>query len=309
MPDRPGELSGILFIGDPHLASRAPGFRRDDYPQVVMDKLLWALDYARDQRLLPVLLGDLFDYPRDNANWMLVKLLNALHEVCAVAGNHDMKENQLGDNDTLAILVAARAIRLLDDNPWLGVIGGRPVRIGGASWGRRLPDRVDPDGRLVFWVAHHDIRFPGYEEEGRLDCRPIAGIDCIVNGHLHRDLGRVQSGPTLWINPGNLTRVARTDASAAHKPGVLRIDIFPDRFDAQRIEAPHLPFDQAFHPGVRAESIETPESPFIADLSSVRTASGAGLRQFLEASLGQFDARVAHEIQLLAKEVLDHDDP
>ena len=39
------ELTGILFIGDPHLASRAPGFRKDDYPRAILKKLQWSLGY------------------------------------------------------------------------------------------------------------------------------------------------------------------------------------------------------------------------------------------------------------------------
>lgn len=30
------EVQGLLFIGDPHLEARVPGFRKDDYPQVVL---------------------------------------------------------------------------------------------------------------------------------------------------------------------------------------------------------------------------------------------------------------------------------
>ena len=34
------EYEGLLFVGDPHLASRVPGFRKDDYPRVALEKLL-----------------------------------------------------------------------------------------------------------------------------------------------------------------------------------------------------------------------------------------------------------------------------
>src|SRR3954471_22382711 len=105
MPER---FSGILCIGDPHLASRPPGFRKDDYPRVMLKKLKWSLDYARDEQLLPVLLGDLFHYPRDNANWLLVECIGLLgrERLCAIAGNHDCTEDRLNEHDTLSILLA-----------------------------------------------------------------------------------------------------------------------------------------------------------------------------------------------------------
>src|SRR3954468_2321894 len=122
MPE--GADAGLLFIGDPHLASRAPGFRTDEYPRTVMDKLRWALDYARQQRLMPVLLGDLFDFPRDNANWLLVELHNLLAPgTLAIYGNHDCKENVPGENDSVSVLVASGLLRLLsDEDPWVGIV-------------------------------------------------------------------------------------------------------------------------------------------------------------------------------------------
>src|SRR6266550_4036029 len=110
MPD--GADGGLLFIGDPHLASRAPGFRTDEYPRTVVEKLRWALDYARGQRLMPVLLGDLFDFP--------------------------------GDNATLSILVAAGRVKLLDcDHLWIGPMNGATVVLGGSCWGQKLPSSFD----------------------------------------------------------------------------------------------------------------------------------------------------------------------
>src|SRR3712207_2979769 len=111
---------GLLCIGDPHLATRVPGFRKDDYPRTILQKLRWSLDYAKAERLLPVLLGDLFHWPRDNANWLLVELLDLLKDgVLAVSGNHDCNENMLGPDDTLSILSAAGRIHLLDcTGPW-----------------------------------------------------------------------------------------------------------------------------------------------------------------------------------------------
>ena len=93
------DFAGLLFIGDPHLASRAPGYRKDDYPSAILKKLRWAIDYARENRLMPVLLGDLFDFPRDNANWLLVQLLHLLKGTLGICGNHDCKENSLGRSE------------------------------------------------------------------------------------------------------------------------------------------------------------------------------------------------------------------
>jgi predicted phosphodiesterase len=308
------EQKGLLFIGDPHLASRPPGFRKDDYPATILEKLRWCLNYAKENSLRPIFLGDIFDFPRDNANWLLVRLLPLLDDnTLAIYGNHDCKENTLDENDSLSILVHANKIRLLDEqHPWTGTINSRSIVIGGTPWGQDLPESFNREQSgatwsIVFWLAHHDLRFPGHDVFAKLDCREIPGIDYLINGHNHRNLGQVQAGQTLWINPGNISRIARDDASRNHVPSVLRANIAASGVEFSRISIPHAPFDEVFHAETPGQKPEDTGSVFIralADFESVRTASGAGLRHFLDANLPQFDPKVADEINVLASEVL-----
>ena len=305
MPD----LAGILCIGDPHLASRTPGFRKDDYPRAVLRKLEWSLDYAAEERLLPIILGDLFHWPRDNANWLIVELLELLDgTVLAVAGNHDCNENTLSDDDTLSVLAAAGRIRLLDrTGPWRGVIAGRPVAVGGTSWGQALPKSFDRlPNELVLWVAHHDVGFPGYEESARLGCREIPGVDIFVNGHIHRPLEDVVCGGTTWINPGNIARVSRGESSRVRKPAVLRIDVSASDWSRRSIEIDHEPFDAVFHPEPTDCAAPVSESLFVRGLEQLESlkTSGAGLQEFLDRNLDQFEPEVAREIRSLSEEVL-----
>jgi len=320
------EEKGLLFIGDPHLSSRAPGFRKDDYPATILEKLRWSLNYARENHLRPILLGDLFDFPRDNANWLIVRLLPLLEdETLAIYGNHDCKENALDENDTLSILVHANKIRLLDESRvWSGVMDGREVVVGGTSWGQKLPESFDPEAArplqrlglsvreiapLVFWICHHDLKFPGQEEFTRIDCREIPGIDFIINGHIHRDMGRFQTGKTTWLNPGNISRLSRKDSSRTHIPSLLRADISQAGCELTRIAIPHQPYDEVFHPQTGEQAPSEAGSIFIqalANFESIRTASGAGLRAFLDANLAQFEPKIATEIQSLAEEVLQN---
>ena len=314
--------AGLLFVGDPHLATRAPGFRRDEYAETMLEKLAWCLGYARENGLAVVLLGDLFHHPRDVSNWLLVELIRLLDPpVWTVPGNHDCHENALTDHDTLAVLAAAGCVRLLDrEGPQtLQISGGSRVVVGGSCWSDQLPERFDVESfcrdlgathaPLVFWVTHHDVRFPGYEDFGRYGCFEVPGVDVVVNGHVHRTFPDVRVGRTTWMNPGSLCRINRDEHSRRHAPGALRFDIHGDRWTATRVAVPHRSFDDVFHPLVEPDQVPTAagESMFIKELAALeayRTASGAGLEQFLEANLRQFDPRVAEEIRDLAKEVL-----
>jgi len=356
-----GGYRGVLFIGDPHLEGRQPGFRKDDYPQVILEKLAWSLDYAAEHRLLPAFLGDLFDKPRDNPTWMIARLIDMLagRECIGIYGNHDCADPELNDNDTLMLLFKSGSIRLVSEgDPWHGVMGGRRVVVGGSSYRERLPQALPdtpgdanavgaaaagtaaaaadaPRGAaagasrpLGIWLSHHDIIAPGYEEQGRLRPREIPGVDLVVNGHIHRELGEVEVGATRWVTPGNISRRSRSDAVREHVPSVLRLDVRgegdgavsggrteaganathpgPGGYELSRVEVPHAPFDEVFHPLVAGEESDTSASAFVsglAELQARRTQSGAGLMSFLEQNLDQFEEAVAAEIRSLAEEV------
>lgn len=304
---------GILLIGDPHLDGRVPGFRKDDYPEVILGKLKWSLDYAAEQKLLPAILGDLFDKPRDNPNWMIVRLLEMLQgEVLGLYGNHDVHYNpQLTPDDSLSLLVTAGRIQLLSpESPWRGTIGGRSVVIGGSSYRQPIPKTFQKasNEEYVIWLTHHDILIPGYDEGHIRPCE-ISGIDLIINGHIHRRLEDVMSGATAWLTPGNISRRARSDASRLHVPSVLQLDVTPQEVRRTYVNVPHASFDEVFHEAIVEMPQEPTRSEFIAGLAELqarRTESGAGLMEFLHQNLKSFDPAVASEIQSLAEEVMQN---
>lgn len=315
MPDQ--NYVGLLMIGDPHLEGRQPGFRKDDYPNVILDKLAWCLDYAASHRLLPALLGDTFDKPRDNPNWLIDRLLRLLQgEVLGLYGNHDVHYHpELTPDDSLSLLVTAGRIRLVSgENPWRGTVGGRSTIIGGSSYRQEFPSRFErtvessnSGSPLVIWLAHHDILIPGYDE-GRFTPREIDGIDLVINGHIHRKLDNVQTGSTLWLTPGSISRRSRSDASRDHVPAALRVDVTPAGYRLEHIQIPHRPFEEVFHDVLVEPAGSGGASAFVsglAELQARRTASGAGIMEFLQNNLQQFEPDVADEIRILAKEVLD----
>lgn len=314
MPEH--EYFGLLLIGDPHLEARPPGFRKDDYAEVILKKLAWCLDYAAEHRLLPAILGDLFDKPRDNPNWLIHRLLNLLHgEVLGLYGNHDVHYNpELTPDDSLSLLVGAGRLRLVsEEEPWRGTMAGRRVVVGGSSYRKQIPDRFEKEPAdaagyepLVVWLTHHDILIPGYDE-GRIRPVEIPGVDLLINGHIHRHLEDVPQGGTLWLTPGNISRRTRSDASRAHVPSALRINVSPQSYAIERIVVPHDRFEDVFHDAVVETAVETTGSAFIAglaELQSRRTAGGAGLMEFLNQNLSQYEPDVADEIRTLTHEVM-----
>ncbi len=252
------------------------------------------------------------------SHWMLGRLIDLFQvEVIGLYGNHDVHYNpELTDDDSFSLLVKARRIRLVsEESPWRGTIGGRTVLVGGSSYRQTIPERLPAaeatvgDGApLVIWLTHHDINIPGYDE-GWIKPHEIEGVDMLINGHIHRRLDSIQAGKTLWVTPGNISRRARSDASRAHVPAVLRIDITSSDVNLFHVEVPHRPYDEVFYETVITDETTTGSSAFVAGLAELqarRTASGAGLIEFLERNLSQFEPPVADEIMNLAKEVTEN---
>ena len=289
----PKEYAGILFIGDPHLAASPPGFRLDDYADTVLRKLAFSLEVSASHRYLPIILGDLFHVPRDNPNSLLVALIEMFrhHVPWVLVGNHDKYEARLTRDVSLAVLDAAGVIRLLDrEGPVASVtVSGRKVLIGASPDWTPIPDAVNPDGYdYVIWLTHHDLAFPGYES-ARTNLREIPGVDLVVNGHIHTPKPPQRFGRTLWLNPGSLTRISRSQYTRDLKPVITAW--VPTKGDFEMFEAPHQPFDEIFpalDPAGMGDYAPMDESMFIRGLENLalrKTSEGVGLRAFLEANL------------------------
>ncbi len=309
---------GVLFIGDPHVASYPPGHRLDDYTGAVLGKLRFCLDLARERSLLPIILGDLFHAPRNNPNHILVELIEMFLPLrpWVLVGNHDKHEARLTRDVSLAVLAAAGAIKLLSEQGPAGILaaGGRRILIGASPDWTPLPGEVDRGGcDFVVWTAHHDLQFPGYEN-GRVRLREIRGVDMVVNGHIHTPKPPQRTGATLWCNPGSIVRITRSVTTRGIRPAasIWR----PGQEEPELFEIPHQPFDSVFPPltdeavhGSADGALPVDESLFIKGLENLalrKTTEGVGIKTFLEANLDRGDP-VDQVIWELYEEVM-HDE-
>jgi hypothetical protein len=108
------------------------------------------------------------------------------------------------------------------------------------------------------------------------------------------------------MTPGNISRRSRSEASRARRPAALRLDITPADYRTEYVGIPHEPFENVFHPNVGTADEQSGLSAFVlglAELQARRTATGAGLIEFLQQNLTQFDSCVGAEIMNLANEV------
>ena len=285
--------AGLLCIPDPHVAASPPMQRLESYLDDVLAKLGACLEEAARQNLVPVVLGDLFHWPRENPNTVIVALIELFrpHHPYVLVGNHDKYQARFTADTSLAVLRAAGVAEVLDA-PGLFLrleTPTGPAIVGASPDGSPLPSSVDKAaGETSVWLAHHNIGFPDFLDK-HVRIREIPGLDWIINGHIHRPQPTVAAGGTRWANPGNITRLKfnrrsqeRVPAAAVWRPGAT---------DLERWPIPHRPFAEVFpdqeFPPEESETAGT-ESRFLEGLARLawkRTREGAGLGEFLRANL------------------------
>jgi hypothetical protein len=289
---------GLFMVADPHLADHPPGQRLEGYLEQIMSKLAACLDRAGALGMVPVILGDLFHWPRDNSNKMLVDLIRLFGArtgegaVWILVGNHDKYQSRFTDDVSLAVLETAGVVRLMKEGGPQFVLetGEGPVLVCASPDGTPLPkgyDREEGDPETVIWLTHHNIQFPEFIERA-YSIKELPGIDWLVNGHIHRPQPTVVKGQTVWANPGNITRLTFSRRSMEREPAAAIWT--PGCTELERWAVPFLPFDMVFPDQElppEEQEIEG-ESNFIKGLERLawqRTHEGTGLKQFLEDNL------------------------
>jgi predicted phosphodiesterase len=203
-------MKGFLFIGDPHVTSKRPGRRKDDFLASVLGKLQVAAEIARREDLMPVILGDLFHRAGEN-HWPTISRLTAVlqqfHVVpLCLGGNHDKDERQLTEVDALQYLDQVGVLRVVDGACREALILDTPagrMALWAAPYGAQLPESITSDADQVVLITHHDLAFEGCYP-GSSELYEIPGCDLVVNGHMHKTAPSVQKGQTNWHCPGNI---------------------------------------------------------------------------------------------------------
>jgi hypothetical protein len=227
MSDR--ECNGLAFIGDPHVCSLKPNFRfgrrtDKDFPETILGKLQFVINYCNEHRLVPVFLGDMYDNSVEPDEAIKTRLLRLLKTSWAQpisnVGNHDIKNKILTDGDSLKYLEEAGVIRVAVYSGALDtfVIGGKTVAVGATPYGQDIPTDARhyfPNADMIVWLTHHDLAFEG-AYPGSQELHGIKGCKLAINGHMHIAKPLRSVGGTTWFNPGNIVRQA-ADA-IEHKP-------------------------------------------------------------------------------------------
>lgn len=261
--------NGIMYIGDPHVSSKNPGRRIDNWNKTIMGKLDFLIDAANKNNVVPVILGDLFHnwFESENSDQtistpaMISGVMRCFsksnHPVIVLAGNHDINDSSFSEDSTLSIIDASGSAIVIKESKLYATIttpNGR-ILLGGTPYGQVMPRRMTEDMKenkcdRCVWVVHRDIKGMGTIDG--VEPLAIDGVDLVVGGHIHTTQPIVKKGETKWFVPGNIARLSMSEAN--NKPKVY-MDF--NNKSLKMLEVPHESIEMVMDLTGRQESIDS----------------------------------------------------
>jgi DNA repair exonuclease SbcCD nuclease subunit len=205
---------GFLLIGDPHLDSKTPLARIDNYRETTINKLRSLLQLAIDKKVRAVITtGDVFnryDVPISYLN-EVVHILREYRfngiEVYSIIGNHDIPRNNMDyfKNTPLSLLFKSGLVKKIGSGKDDRLVIGETV-VYGLNYKEKLSEIETPrDGYLNKILVMH------YATENTVpaDNVPLVDLesfDIVFAGHDHMYYEPIITEDLEVYRPGSFTR-------------------------------------------------------------------------------------------------------
>jgi predicted phosphodiesterase len=212
-------MSKVIFVGDPHLDSRTPVSRLDDYRVLTLEKLKNLYLLAVDQNVDHVVMtGDMFhryDVPISYLNEVMFALKMFKHagiDVWSIIGNHDIPHNVMDyfKNTPLSLLFQSGLLKQLGDSG--NALQLANTRIRGLSFTEDVDDleKIRPGEQYELLVMHYAIDNTVANES--IPFEKLEPFDVVVCGHDHMYYPPLlKDNGTRYYRPGSFTRRTKDD--------------------------------------------------------------------------------------------------
>lgn len=290
------------ILGDLQLTNRAPKRRIDDYWKTLCRKLSQAL-YIFDEKKCDciVQVGDFFDSPTV-AKQVESEIIQLFHcfgrdedrRVFCVWGQHDVSGHSKSTlpNSPLAVLQAARVVKILDDNPVLVGEEDTAIHLYGASFGESVPEPYEDSYNIL--VTHRMVGdrplWPGQELVGpRAFLREHPEYNLVCCGDYHYRCIEKWNG-RVFINPGAIVRKTIGKFDLEHKPAVVIFDT--DTNEIEVVELKVKPPEKVFD---FAKTVKKKDNEVLANLVEKLKSGGKKLSGWKHILVKVFDERKSKE--------------
>lgn len=246
-------IKGIA-VGDPHVMGANPKYRKDYYPDTILEKMIEVGEIATTEQADFVLIaGDLISRP-DTAPSIIRKIGRILKDypcpVYGVIGNHDefgynpetIDRSMLGVLDAAGLynIIPEEGIIIDKDNLKVLITGQNSdykIDRDGSCYGyiSRKPEGIDKTVHLVHgflankkWhdKVHHTLIDDVVEK---------TEADLIIAGHEHSGFGIIERGNKIFSNPGALGRISAAVGEVNRTVNILSFEITKEDISARLI--------------------------------------------------------------------------
>lgn len=254
----------VLVLNDIHAAASPPAGCKPAYVDDVLEMLQEARDIAIRERVsVTVFTGDLFHLKRNVPHGLVWKIMSILKgwpgQKLAIVGNHDLSEEGIASisKQPIGVLFKAGVLTWLEKDyveKYVTLTGiGEPeqarsewltIQWSPANYYNGIDDdpanlgltRV-PDVDWAVKVVHASLSpkpliFPHitYKQV------PTEGMDAVLHGHIHTDVGYKTVNGCTFVNYGSLGRVARSADNLHRTPRLCLMTITKEEITYEGIE-------------------------------------------------------------------------
>lgn len=295
-------MSKVIFVGDVHLKGSSPISRKDDYPEVILNKLKYIADYAEEIDCKHILfLGDIFDTVNTSLQYfsyvlsVFKNIKDRGIELYTIVGNHDIRYESLDSLPTtpLGILVKSNVISLLD------TLEIDDVRIVGCHYSKEPEQNKNDDIYSILLL--HKFYESGFGEipVTREDAINL-GYDTYILGHDHKPYSTqvIRYGlKTIQVyRTGSLARNSSDQYNRIRIPRFLVFNTEDKSYEYVNVQA-ESGFDVFFEQQAEQETISMKE--LVDYLKSSYHTSDSTLRDYIN------EAPIPDDVRQLIDTYLD----
>ena len=275
-------MSKIIFVGDCHLKGSTPISRKDNYPETILNKLLFIKEYAQSIACKHIFfLGDIFDNVSTTFPYFshCLSLFKSFKDdgidLYTIAGNHDLKYDALETITItpLGVLIKSGVFTLLGNTEIEG------VKITGFSYTETPTPNVNAEGYSIALL--HRFYESGFGEEPITEEQVVSlGYNTYIFGHDHRPYQtKVISDTIKVIRPGSLARNSSDQYNRIRKPRILVFDTDTLSFYYEEVRSEAG--QEVFFENVEEER-PISMSDLVTYLQSAYHSSGMSIREYLD---------------------------
>lgn len=240
----------VTFIGDPHVYHVPPSSRRDDYPRIILKKLVSVATYSPSDAY--ICLGDFCHkpiLPTEYEVQVLMALAAMGAPVYSIVGNHDVPRGKVDQvyKTSLGVFFKSGLLKRIE-KPLRFKVGGTPYCIRGADWEMGV-SKTDGTCEEVFCTHAFYQQTHVKTDEFKLtdDLLSQSGVKHVVLGHDHAkyEIHENKYGQKIY-RPGSLGRGTAHYYNLKREISVLRMEFYEERVKADYVTIPTAPVKEAF---------------------------------------------------------------